>query len=392
MSVPNNSKIGYALGGGAARGFSHIGVLKVLEEHNIFPDIIAGSSIGALIGALYASGAKVSDIEQFALRLDLKRLVFLADLTIPTSGLIGGRRVVSLLKSILGDLTFSQLRYDFACVATDINTGEQVVLRDGSLLEAVRASISIPGIFTPVRIGGRYLVDGGLVNEVPVSVCREMGAGYVIGVNVIPDPRKMTLSSKKKRLDRTTKPNETKQVREKTKRDIRSNAQGLPVVSRLDGIENTIKNIPTIIRSLPGLSRLDGVGNTIDNMPSNIQSLPIMAPINKVEDSITTFLLYHQPKVRKNMLKSLNWVGLGKLRRLRRKTPNLFKVLTQTLTIAEYRIAMENMKLADLGISPDVEDIGFWDFVLVSGISTRQLKQLQLEKREQPALFKISNQ
>jgi predicted acylesterase/phospholipase RssA len=87
-----------------------------------------------------------------------------------------------------------------------------------------------------------------------------------------------------------------------------------------------------------------------------------MAPINKVEDSITTFLLYHQPKVRRNMLKSLNWVGLGKLRRLRRKTPNLFKVLTQTLTIAEYRIAMENMKLADLGISPDVEDIGFWDF------------------------------
>jgi predicted acylesterase/phospholipase RssA len=362
MSVHNNSKIGYALGGGAARGFSHIGVLKVLEEHNIFPDIIAGSSIGALIGALYASGAKVSDIEQFALRLDLKRLVFLADLTIPTSGLIGGRRIVSLLKSILGDLTFSQLRCDFACVATDINTGEQVVLRDGSLLEAVRASISIPGIFTPVRIGGRYLVDGGLVNEVPVSVCREMGAEYVIGVNVIPDPRKMTSSSKKKRLDRTTKPNETKQVREKTKRDIRSNARGLPVVSKLDGIESTIKNIPTIIRSLPGLSRLDGVGNTIDNIPSNIQSLPIMAPINKVEYSITTFLLYHQPKVRRNMLKSLNWVGLGKLRRLRRKTPNLFKVLSQTLTITEYRIAMENMKFVDLGISPDVEDIGFWDF------------------------------
>ena len=182
MSIQSRRKIGYALGGGAARGLSHIGVLKGLEEHGIFPDIITGTSMGALIGVLYAGGIKIGDIEQFALRLDFKRLVLLADMTLPLSGLIGGKRVISLLKSILGDLTFSQLKYGFACVATDIKTGEQVILREGSLIEAVRASISLPGIFTPVTIKGRYLVDGGLVNEVPVSVCREMGTEYVIGV------------------------------------------------------------------------------------------------------------------------------------------------------------------------------------------------------------------
>lgn len=175
MSVSSSMKIGYALGGGSARGLSHIGVLKVLEEYDIFPDIIAGTSMGAVIGALYAGGFKASNIEQLVLQLDWKRLMLLADMTIPLSGLIQGKRVISLLKSILGDLTFSRLKYDFACVATDIITGEQVVLHDGSLIDAVRASVSIPGIFTPVLIDGRYLVDGGLVNEVPVSVCRVMG-------------------------------------------------------------------------------------------------------------------------------------------------------------------------------------------------------------------------
>jgi predicted acylesterase/phospholipase RssA len=362
MSVHNNNKIGYALGGGAARGLSHIGVLKVLEERNIFPDIIAGSSIGALIGALYASGAKVGDIEQFALRLDLKRLVFLADLTIPTSGLIGGKRVNSLLKSILGDLTFSQLKCDFACVATDINTGEQVVLREGSLLEAVRASISIPGIFTPVRIKGRYLVDGGLVNEVPVSVCREMGATYVIGVNVIPEPSKMASSSKKSQAKQTTKHTENRKNKGEKKSNAPSNIGDFPILSRFDSVESTIRNIPNNIRGLPGLSRLDDAENAIKSIPSNIKSLPLVSRIDKVDDSVTTFLLYHQPRLHRKMLKSLDWVGLGKLRRLRSKTPSLFHVLSQTLTIAEYWVALENMKHADLAISPDVEGIGFWDF------------------------------
>jgi predicted acylesterase/phospholipase RssA len=359
MSVQSNKKIGYALGGGAARGLSHIGVLKVLEKNNIFPDIIAGTSIGALIGALYASGTKIDDIEQFALRLDLKRLVLLADVTIPTSGLIGGKRIISLLKSILGDLTFDQLKCDFACVATDINTGEQVVLKEGSLLDAVRASISIPGIFSPIRIKGHYLVDGGLVNEVPVSVCREMGAGYVIGVNVIPEPSKMMPGSKKGQVEKANKLPKSDKAKGENKLNITSKAQDLPVLSE---IESTIKNLPKNIRSMPALSRFGNVENTIRSVPSNIKSLPLMSRINKVEKSITTFLLCQQPELKKKMLKSLDWVGLGKFRRLKPRTPSLFYILSQTLTIAEYWVAIENMKRADLAISPDVEGIGFWEF------------------------------
>lgn len=184
-------RVGYALGGGGARGLSHIGVLKVLEEHGIYPEVIAGTSIGALVGVLYAGGLSAAEIEKEALRVSWRRMALLVDPTLPLYGLVQGKRVTSLLKSILGDLNFPDLKLQFASVATDIESGEQVVLASGSVLDAVRASFSVPGIFTPVRVGGRYLVDGGLVNEVPVSVCHQMGAEYVIGVNVIPDPSGM---------------------------------------------------------------------------------------------------------------------------------------------------------------------------------------------------------
>lgn len=187
IDFSDRAKIGYALGGGGARGLSHIGVIKILEEHGIYPDVIAGTSIGALVGALYASGLRAGDIER-ALRLDLRRLAMLADVRLSLSGLVQGKRVASALKSFLGDLTFADLKIPFACVATDIVHGKQVVIRTGPVITAVRASISVPGIFTPVQVRGRYLVDGGLVNMVPVSTCREMGAEYVVGVNVIPDP------------------------------------------------------------------------------------------------------------------------------------------------------------------------------------------------------------
>ena len=183
-------KIGYALGGGGARGLSHVGVLKVLEEHGLFPDVIAGTSIGALVGALYASGLKAAEIEK-ALHLDLRRLASLADVTLSLSGLVRGKRVADLLRSVLGDLTFSDLKTPFACMATDIISGEEITLQSGPVVRAVRASISVPGIFTPVKVGSRYLVDGGLVNMVPVGICRDMGAEYVVGINVIPDPSGM---------------------------------------------------------------------------------------------------------------------------------------------------------------------------------------------------------
>lgn len=183
-------RVGLALGSGAARGLAHIGVLEVLEREGIPIDMIAGTSAGAVIGALYAQGKNANLIKSLALDLSRKRLASLVDLALPKTGFIRGKKIKSLLELFIGgDIQFSDLSMPLACVATDIQTGEEVVIKQGSVLEGVRASISIPVIFTVVKKKGRYLVDGGLVNPVPVRVLKEMGADFIIAVNVIPDIR-----------------------------------------------------------------------------------------------------------------------------------------------------------------------------------------------------------
>ena len=179
-------KIGLALGGGAARGLAHIGVLEVLEREGIPIDMIAGTSIGAFIGALYAQGKGVSQIKELAIELGSKRFSFLADPALPKTGLIRGRRIENTLRSIIGDIEFGDLRTPFACVATDIDSGEEVVIKQGLVWEGVRASASIPVILRVAKWENRYLVDGGLVNPVPASVLRAMGADFIIAVNVMP--------------------------------------------------------------------------------------------------------------------------------------------------------------------------------------------------------------
>jgi NTE family protein len=188
--MPNGKrkKVGLALGGGAARGMAHIGVLEVLQKEGIPIDMIAGTSAGALIGALYAKELDANLIKQQVLALDWKQLTRLADLTLPKSGFIAGRRITGLLKEFLGgNIEFGDLNIPFACVATDIYTADEVIIKEGSVVEAVRASIAVPVIFTTVKWQNRYLVDGGLINQVPVSVVKEMGADFIIAVNVIPD-------------------------------------------------------------------------------------------------------------------------------------------------------------------------------------------------------------
>ena len=187
--MPKKKVVGLALSSGAARGLAHIGVLEVLEKEGIPIDMLAGASAGALIGALYARRKDASQTKSQTIDLLSKRLTFLADLAIPKTGLIQGKRLKKRLRSIIGDIEFKDLSIPFACVATDIGTGEAVVIKQGSVVEGVRASISLPAIFTVVKWEGRYLVDGGLVNPVPVSVLKEMGADFVIAVNVVPDMR-----------------------------------------------------------------------------------------------------------------------------------------------------------------------------------------------------------
>lgn len=181
-------KIGLALGGGAARGLAHIGVLEVLEKEGIPIDMIAGTSMGAIVGVAYAGGQTASQIREQVLDLGWKGLAPLVELTAPRTGFLGGRRIRKRLKGMIGEVSFVRLKKPFACVATDVITGEEVVLRKGQVLDAVIASCSLPIIFRAARLQNRYLVDGVLVNPVPVKILKEMGANFVIAVNVLHHP------------------------------------------------------------------------------------------------------------------------------------------------------------------------------------------------------------
>ncbi len=180
-------RLGLALGSGAARGLAHIGVLKVLEEEGVEIDFISGTSIGALIGALYAAGVPIEQIEEVACDVDWQQLARMIDPIIPTSGLIDGKKVSRFIAELLPVETFEELRIPLAVVATDVETGEEIIIKRGALIEALRAAVAFPGIFTPVRFGETFLVDGGLCNPVPVDVVRNMGADKVIGVCAIPE-------------------------------------------------------------------------------------------------------------------------------------------------------------------------------------------------------------
>ncbi|MDT8859140.1 patatin-like phospholipase family protein [Alkalihalobacillus sp. MEB130] len=177
----NRPKIGLALGSGGARGFAHIGVLKVLEEENIPVDFIAGSSMGALVGALYGVGQSPAHLEKFA---TLFRRKYFIDFIVPKLGFVAGLKAKEVIRMLAKDKKIEQLNPPVAIVATDIKNGERVILREGDVATAVRASISIPGIFVPEKIGGRLLVDGGVIDRVPVSVVKEMGADVTIAVDV----------------------------------------------------------------------------------------------------------------------------------------------------------------------------------------------------------------
>jgi NTE family protein len=181
--------IGLALGSGSARGLAHIGVLKVLDREGLRIDAIAGTSIGAFVGGAYAVGVTPQEMETIALSVDIKRLVSLADIAWPTTALVNGRRVEDFIRDIVGGKTFADTRIPFACVAVDVINEQQVVMREGDLASAIRASISTPVIFAPVERDGRLLVDGGVLNPVPVDVARGMGADAVIAVTNLGMPR-----------------------------------------------------------------------------------------------------------------------------------------------------------------------------------------------------------
>lgn len=297
-----NQKIGLALGSGAAKGLAHVGIIKALEEEGIKIDMIAGSSIGAIIGACYAMKGSTKDIEALILKIDWKKLAQLLDPNIALffKGVFFGKKVKDFLKTIIGDVEFKDLKIPLAVVATDAESGEEVVIREGSVIDAVRASISIPGIFTPVKIKNRFLMDGGVINPVPVSVAKQMGADFIIACNVIYVPKK----------------------------GYRDNViTGVNVCIT----ESNSKNNDTVINNLT---------NKINRWVYENKG-----KIDKLQNFIHNFKTKH---IRKD--------------RMDAEVPSLFEAIIRTIYIMEYEIVQYKIKGANLIIQPDTRCIAQMEF------------------------------
>jgi NTE family protein len=199
--------IGLALGGGGARGFAHIGVIRALIEHGLKPDVVVGTSIGAVIGGCHAAG-RLDTIEDWARGLTRRGLLNYLDVSLSGSGLIGGGKLAARLDEALGDTLIETLPVRFATITTEVGTGHEIWLTRGRLVDAVRASYALPGVFPPVSLDGRWLVDGALVNPVPVSAARVFGARLVIAVNLNSDilGRSITMGGDRPEPDETPAP------------------------------------------------------------------------------------------------------------------------------------------------------------------------------------------
>lgn len=209
--MKSRKSVGLVLGSGASRGWAHIGVIRALEEANISIDYIAGSSVGAYVGAIYASGS-LGSLETFLLEMDGKKIFSYFDVVFPKSGLLNGSKRVQELFSMHTDAEkFSDLNIPLMMVATDLERGKKVILKSGSILKALRATMSYPGLFEPVRMGGRWLVDGGIVDPVPVGLARAMGARVVIAVDL-----NSRIVSRSKDQDTMMVEEGTKQTKRKT--------------------------------------------------------------------------------------------------------------------------------------------------------------------------------
>jgi NTE family protein len=182
-NIKQNLTFGVALGSGSARGFAHIGVLKALQEMNIYPQIISGSSVGAFVGGVYLAN-NLSSLEKWITQLNWKEVLGFFDFSFSGGGIIMGERFSRIMAEYLGEKNIQDFPVRFGAVSTELATGREVWFQEGLLHDAVRASMSLPGLFAPVRLNKQLLADGGIVNPVPVSICRAMGARTVLAVNL----------------------------------------------------------------------------------------------------------------------------------------------------------------------------------------------------------------
>ena len=199
--INNYKKIGLVLGSGGARALAQIGVLKVMEQENILPDIIVGSSMGAFIGGIYATGVSIDKMEKVACQTSIKLTAQMLTPGLPISGIVNFNRVRNFLKDLGADVNIEDLNVQFAAVATDFTTGEEIILNRGSLIEAIISSAAFPVLFKPVYYQNKFMVDGGLINPLPINIAHKMGADYVSAVNVVHSPE-ISYKRKNRKLKR----------------------------------------------------------------------------------------------------------------------------------------------------------------------------------------------
>lgn len=261
--------IGLALGSGAARGWAHIGVIDALVRSGVVPDVVCGCSIGALVGAAFVSG-RIDALRTWVESLDWQAVVGLLDISF-RGGLIRGDRVVRHCAQHFFSDDFASLGKPFACVATELSTGREVWLREGGVAEAVQASIALPGLFSPVSRGGRVLVDGGLVNPVPVSLCRALGADVVIAV----DLGSGMVGRALRRPQRTTQENGWQQRL--------LGAIGFGEESRQDAKEAALPSVGDVITTSINIMQMRIARSRLAGEPADVLISPRVAQISMME-------------------------------------------------------------------------------------------------------------
>jgi len=196
-----NKKLALVFGSGGARGLAHIGVIKAFKENDIPIDIVAGTSVGAFVGGVYASGMDVESMEKIALEVDKITVAKVFRPKFFGPGFVDNRRVKEFIHDLVGDVNIDYFDIPFASVATDFITGEEVIFNKGPLVDAILSSVAIPAILQPVNINGRFFLDGGLSNPLPISVAKNLGAGIIIAVNVSPNPERITKKMKNRKSE-----------------------------------------------------------------------------------------------------------------------------------------------------------------------------------------------
>lgn len=321
--MTRKKRIGLALSGGFAKGLSHIGVLKAIEDSNVPVDLISGTSIGALIGALWASGLNAEEIRKIARSIEWQNML---DFTSPREGFLEGKSIQNYINRLLKNKSFKELKIPLSIVAVDLRSGEKVIFDSGNVAKAVRCSISYPGVFTPVKIGKRELVDGGLIDPIPVDVVRHMGSDFVIGVNLAHNPKISQLKSAKYNNDFF------KSIRE-----------------RFFKIEiSQFKNYLKAVWKLPRF-------------------------IFKIIDKIIDILL--TPK------KIIDFL-------MRRPSPRIIEIMITSFNILDNQLKMEsiNRSRPDIHIHPNLEGLSWADFSQVDSFLERGLKAAKKELKNFPKI------